>query len=233
MENANDFFKDELANEYDARNARVAPIRDGLNLAIALSIGTFSQSQNLNILSIGTGTGSEIIYLANQFPDFRFTCIEPAAEMVAIMRTKFESAGFMDKCEIFQGYLADYQAKTEFDCALSLLVSHFFVEKQARINFFKEIKPYLKAGAPLINCDISWDKSAKDFEAIFPIWLAMQRKSGFSEEMIEKGIIGGIGRIYAIESSDSIKDTLSQAGFENTMQIYQFLMMKAWVSSRS
>lgn len=63
-------FDQKVASSYDNRWAKLAPIRDSLDLfirAILCELPTDAQ-----ILCVGVGTGAELIALAQEFPQWQF-----------------------------------------------------------------------------------------------------------------------------------------------------------------
>ena len=73
---------DQQAPIYDQQWAKVAPLRDALNLLVA---AVFSElPPDARVLCVGAGTGSEILYLASRFPGFYFTAVEPSGPMLEV-----------------------------------------------------------------------------------------------------------------------------------------------------
>ena len=69
-------FDEERASTYDKSAAKIAPLRDTLNLLTRLILSDLPA--DARILCVGVGTGLELIYLAHEFPQWRFTAVEPA-----------------------------------------------------------------------------------------------------------------------------------------------------------
>ncbi len=61
------------ASSYDKQFAKLAPVRDALNLLIRMVLSELPV--DARILCIGVGTGRELIDLAQAFPQWRFTAI--------------------------------------------------------------------------------------------------------------------------------------------------------------
>jgi len=55
------------------KDSLLAPMRDALYLLIRVL-----ELPTAHILCVGAGTGSELIYLAQNFPQWQFTAVEPA-----------------------------------------------------------------------------------------------------------------------------------------------------------
>lgn len=88
---------------------------------------------------LAQGTGSELIYLAQRFPQWHFTAVEPSAPMLDVCRRRVEACGIASRCVFHEGYLDSLPGSGAFDAATSLLVSHFILERGARSNFFRAI----------------------------------------------------------------------------------------------
>jgi hypothetical protein len=62
---------------YDQRFAELAAMRDALHL---LTSAVFADlTADARILCVGAGTAAELIYLAQKFPQWRFTAVEPSS----------------------------------------------------------------------------------------------------------------------------------------------------------
>jgi tRNA (cmo5U34)-methyltransferase len=90
------------------------------------------------------GTGAEIVYLAQRFPQWRFTAVEPSAPMLEVCRLRAEEHGIASRCVFHEGYLDSLPPSEAFDAATSLLVSQFILEREARSDFFRTIAERLR-----------------------------------------------------------------------------------------
>ena len=130
-------FDRERASTYDIRAAKIAPLRDALHLSIRLVLSELPA--DARILCVGVGTGLELIYLAQEFPQWQFTAVEPAAAMLETCRQKAEASGVKSRCTWHEGYLDSLPTSAAFDAATCLLVSHFFMQPDERRKFFGQI----------------------------------------------------------------------------------------------
>lgn len=224
------FFTGKIANEYDLRASRTKPVMDAIYFSIYLILK--DMKENSEIICVGAGTANEVIFLADKFPKYKFTCIEPAPEMVEIIKNKVKQHGIEGRVNIFNGYLNDFHNETKFDCALSLLVSHFFVDEEKRKNYFSEIKHYLKSDGILINADIAADMQSADFDRLLDIWVNFHMQSGLNAENVKDYVIDGMNKNYAVISPEKVQNILISAGFNKPVLFYRNILINAWVSSR-
>jgi len=71
---------------YDQRFAKLAPMKEALHLLLRLLFSEFPAEAR--ILCVGAGTGAELLYLAQAFPQWRFTAVDPSAPMLDICRQR-------------------------------------------------------------------------------------------------------------------------------------------------
>ena len=76
-------FDEERAASYDDTFAKIAPMRDALHLLTRFVPSELAPDARIYV---DAGTGVEIIYLAESFPQWRFTAVQPAAAMLAVCR---------------------------------------------------------------------------------------------------------------------------------------------------
>lgn len=125
-QNTNDIFNGEFSRQYDAGNARFSAISDNLHFLIALLLKDLPA--DAHILCIGVGTGTEIVHLAGLYPGWRFTGVDPSADMLQVCASKLRRAGIGDRCALAAGYLQDLPGTADYDAALCLLVTHFILD---------------------------------------------------------------------------------------------------------
>lgn len=223
-----EYFNQEFSNSYDDRNRRLSPIMDALHFTIELSLKDIKQ--DAKILCVGAGTGAEVLYLAERFPNWQFTCIEPSESMMNIMREKFAAKGLLERCKLHLGYIDSFQSSEKYDGALSILVSHFIVKIDDRVSYYKAIKSMLNNDAPLINADISADVLAENWPTQFAIWLNLYKKAGASLEDVEKMFLSQIGKGIIVETNEAIEQLLLNCGFRMPTKIFQTLLINSWIS---
>ena len=138
------FFDEKVALEYDRRNEEYAPLLDALHLLMSTIFSDLPADSR--VLSVGAGTGSEWIDLAHQFPQWRFTAVEPSAPMLDVCRRRTDECGIASRCDYHEGYLDSLAPSEAFDAATSILVSQFLLDLEARSRFFKAVADRLAPG---------------------------------------------------------------------------------------
>ncbi|NJL64865.1 MAG: class I SAM-dependent methyltransferase [Methylacidiphilales bacterium] len=223
-------FDGERASSYDEKFAALAPLRDALHLLIRF---IFSElPANANILCVGAGTGAELIYLAQAFPQWRFTAVEPATAMLDICRQKSEECGIASRCTFHQGYLDSLPASDYFDAATCLLVSHFIIQEDERSNFFQQIAARLHPHAYLVSSDLACDMDRLEYQSLLTIWLRMLEFSQVPVVEIEN-LCASYGKNVALLSSQKVESIITKSGFEKPTLFYQSLLIRAWYSQRN
>lgn len=162
-------FPDQAAHDYDDRILRLVP---GYALALDLMACLLATrvSGSSHILVPGCGTGSEVLALARQLPEARFTALEPSAGMLDVARRKLTEAGFADRVTFVCGKLEDVPEE-QYDAATLALVLHFISDDGAKAAFLAGISRRLVVDAPFLLIDAVSEPFA-DEALVF--WLRQQ-----------------------------------------------------------
>jgi tRNA (cmo5U34)-methyltransferase len=222
-------FDQERASSYDQQFDALAPIRDALHLQIRIILSDLSV--NANVLCVGVGTGAELIYLAQAFPQWWFTAVEPAAPMLDICRRKAEERGIASRCTFHQGYLDSLPSSDVFQAATCLLVSHFFMQSDERSHFFQQIAARLQPGGYLVSADLTADMATAEYQSLLEIWLRMLRYAELPTTEIEK-FRTSYGRDVALLSPEKVASIMTEGGFDRPVLFYQSLLVRAWYAQR-
>ncbi|QUM84779.1 MULTISPECIES: class I SAM-dependent methyltransferase [unclassified Moritella] len=222
-------FSKDLAASYDEKFSKLAPMKDVLHLSIQVLLSDLPE--NANILCVGAGTGAELMYLAQAFPLWRFTVVEPAPAMLDICRQRAEVNGITSRCCFHLGYLGSLPSNELFDAATCLLVSQFILDKTERRALFANIAERLYPGGILVSADLSGDTASIEFKRLFEVWLKMLAYSGMSAEQLQ-GYQDNFGKDIAVLSQQEITEMLAVSGFDSPILFLQTLLIHAWCSKR-
>ncbi|MBI3248931.1 MAG: class I SAM-dependent methyltransferase [Deltaproteobacteria bacterium] len=223
-------FDKERASSYDERFAALAPMRDALHLLIRLIFSELPTTSH--ILCVGAGTGSELMYLAQNFPQWRFTAVEPAAPMLDICRHRAEEYGIASRCTFLEGYLDSLPGSDSFHAATCLLVSHFFMQPDERSNFFRQIAARLEPGGYLVSSDLASDMATLEYQSLLEVWLRMLKYSQMPAAEVEQFRVS-YGRDVALLAPQQIESVITKGDFESPVLFYQSLLIRAWYSQRT
>lgn len=188
-------FDRERASSYDKQAAKLAPMRDALHFLIRMVLSELPA--DARILCIGAGTGSELIDLAQTFPQWRFTAVEPAAPMLDICRQRAEDWGIASRCTFHEGYLDSLPESDSFDAATCILVSQFFMQPEERCTFFRQIAARLHPNGYLVSSDLASDMSTSAYKRLFEVWVRTMKYSEMPAEEVEKRL-ASCGRDVAV-----------------------------------
>ena len=222
-------FDKERASSYDTQYAKLAPLSDALRLLTRLVLSDLPA--DARILCVGVGTGSEILYLAGEFPGWRFTAVEPAAPMLAICRQRTEDAGIADRCTFHEGYLGTLPASPPFDAATAILVSHFIVDSDEQRGFYREIAALLCPGGVLVSAALVADPSPPASPPLLDVWMQMQEYAGISAEALD-AMRGAYGRTFAAQLPREVEAIIKAGGFCAPVLFLQTLLIHGWYARR-
>lgn len=221
---------DQQASSYDQQWSKLAPINDALHLLASAVLGDLPPTAR--ILCVGAGTGAEILALAQKFPKWHFTAVEPATAMLDVLRRRAEEHGITSRCHFHAGYLDTFSSHEPFDAATALLVSQFIQEPDVRAAFFQGIAERLRPAGILISSDLAGDVSATDGLDLLDVWFRVMSGNGTPPEGIER-MREAYRRDVAVLQPQAVRDILTRGGFDTPVQFFQAGMIHAWYARRS
>lgn len=222
-------FDEKLAASYDRQAALWAPAREALFLFARLILADLPT--DARILCVGVGTGTELLALAEVFPEAHFAAVEPAAAMLDVCRQKVEAQGLTSRCTFHQGYVDSLPECEPFDAATSLLVSQFVKDTEERTAFFGQIATRLRPGGVLINTDLVLGLDTEVHERLLEVWLRMLGGSDWSEADIEKMRAAWRTHLAALTPIE-IESIIAAGGFERPVLFFQTLFIHGWFARR-
>jgi tRNA (cmo5U34)-methyltransferase len=223
------FANRERASSYDKMAAKFAPIRDSLYFLIRTVLSDLPA--NAKILCVGAGTGAELLYLAQAFPHWQFTAVDPAIPMLDICRQRAEEIGITSRCTFHGGYLDSLPESDSFDAATALFVSHFIMQSEQRCNFFHQIARRLHPQGYLVSADVAYDLSSPNYLSILKVWLDMMKSAGIPDDELNK-MRDAYGRDVAVLPPLEVAAIIAAGGFDAPVSFYQSLLMHAWYAKR-
>lgn len=216
---------EQQAAGYDQQWAGMAPIRDALHLLLAAVFAELPQQAR--ILCVGVGTGAEMGYLAERFPGWQFTAVDPSGAMLERCRQRAEQGGFLARCRFHEGYLDSLDEEPCHDGATCLLVSQFMLDRQARSAFFGQIAGRLKPGAVLASADLASDTRSPAYEAQLRSWMTLMSSAGVTPDMLAR-VRAAYANDVAVLPAQQVADLIEAGGFEPPVQFFQAGLMHGW-----
>lgn len=179
-----------------------------------------------HILVIGAGGGLEIRAFADAQPGWRFTGVDPSAQMLALARTVI--AGAADRCALIEG-TAETAPDGPFDGASCLLTLHLIPDDGSKLATLAAIRSRLRPGAPFVVVDQCLDVAAPDAARRLNRYAAFARGSGASEEDITLACawLRQSGQMVSRAREEALLD---EAGFRDVELFYAGLAWTGWVA---
>lgn len=227
---ASSFSDKTHAVAYDQKFVKLAAMRDALPLLISAIFADLPVEAR--ILCVGAGTGHELIYLAQKFPQWHFTAVEPSAPMLEICRQKAEAGGIASRCFFHEGYLDSLPPSAAFDAATSLLVSQFILAPEARTDFFRAIAGRLRPGGFLASADLASDITSANYQSLLDVWIRLMRETGSAPEQLEKMRVA-YGRDVSVLPLEQVSSIIAAGGFETPVLFLQTGLIHAWYAKRT
>lgn len=225
MQNTSEMaFKGEHAAKYDKNWSRLAPFKQSLHLAMQLVLKGLPR--DAHVLCIGVGTGAELLAMAEAFPEWHFTAVEPSADMLSQCVDAAKRAGIIGRCDFHGGYLHELDDHARFDGATSILVSQFLLEPDDRRGFYRDIAARMKPGGMLISADLSAEEQGGEYGPLFDVWANMMAYTGAKAADREK-MLASFGRDVSVLPQEEIEALISSAGFQQATLFHKTLFINA------
>jgi len=222
---------DKQASSYDQQWSKMAPINDALHLLTSAVLSELPPKAN--ILCVGAGTGTEILALAQKFPEWHFTAVEPSIAMLDVFRRRAEEHGISSRCVFHPGYLDSLPSNESFHAATAFLVSQFILDRHARSTFFHSIAERLCPAGVLVSSDLAGDLAAPECQDLLGLWFRVMTGSGaLSAEGIER-MRAAYSRDVAVLPPQDVRDIIMRGGFDAPVLFFQAGMIHAWYAKRS
>lgn len=220
---------DLMAAGYDEQWAKMAPIRNGLHYLLESVFADLPS--DARILCVGAGTGSELLHLAEVFPQWRFTAVEPSGGMLEVCRRRADEHGFTPRCSFHEGYVESLPTDDRYDAATCFLVSQFILEREPRIEFFRAIADKLVPGGILASSDLSSDVGSHDYDELLRVWFRMMAAAGTPPEGLER-MRAAYSKDVSILAPEVLGPMVEEAGFLRPFQFFQAGLIRAWFAQR-
>lgn len=221
---------DQQASSYDEKWSRLAPINGTLHLLTDAVLSAIPPTAH--ILCVGAGTGAEILHLAQKFPGWRFTAVEPSTAMLAVFRRRAEEQGISSRCVFHPGYLDSLPSDEAFDAATAFLVSQFILDRHVRAKFFRDIADRLRPEGILLSSDLSGDLSTAEDQSLLEVWIHLLKGGGISPEEAGK-MREAYKRDVAVLPPAEVRSIITSGGFDSPVLFFQAGLIHAWYAKRS
>lgn len=224
-------FDRERAEQYDDQIRRIAPGYDVLHEAI-MHVMAKGLEQRAHLLVAGAGTGAEIVRMGRHRPQWRFTAVDPSAEMLARCRDNVAAAGMEDRVRYENSTVEALEGTGPFDAATSILVAHFIDTIEDKRRYFRSIAERLRPGALLVVADLFGDRTDASFAPLLAAWRAHYAASGMAPDEVERSF-DYIDRAISFIDEAALQEILSDVGFGSLVRFYQCYLWGAWMTRRA
>jgi tRNA (cmo5U34)-methyltransferase len=222
----NAIFDQSHAKARQKRMAKLAPMREALHLFLRLVL--VELPAKARVLCVGVGTGPELFYLANAFPKWQFTLVDPSAPMLDICRAQAKERQIEDRCTFHGGYLDTLPGDERFDAATALMVSQFFNDPAERSGFFAAIAGRLRPKGILVSSDLAADPTLPAFQDLRNLWIRTLKYTGIPASEAEN-LVSHVALLPPRE----VEQIMMAGGFGQPVQFLQTALIHAWYATRT
>lgn len=221
-------FESEYGATYQQRIRRIVPGYDDLaTMMLGELIGLTPASAHL--LVIGSGAGEEISVMGNARPRWRFTGVDPSAQMIGLATTRIEQLGLTDRVTLHHGTAEELPPEPAFDAATLALVMHFVTGEEKKLALLQQVARRLRPGAPLVLVDSHGDTGSSEFAAEFEAWMRYLTLRGMSGEEHEHYRMQVTASCHFVPEA-RIRALLADAGFAGPRLFYRGYVFGGWIA---
>jgi tRNA (cmo5U34)-methyltransferase len=215
------------AATYDRQWAKLAPFRDAIHLLVSSIFGDLPAEAK--VLCVGAGTGAEVASLAQRFPKWHFTAVDPAEQMVEVCRARIEALGLAARCTFHHGYVDSLPETEIYDAVTSFLVSQFILDREARSAYFRAIAQHLRPGGILVSSDLASDTHAPQYPDLLKVWFRTMATADLTPEALEN-MRQAYETKVAVLPPAKVEEIIKAGGFAEPVLFYQCGLIHGWFS---
>ncbi|MDX3934370.1 class I SAM-dependent methyltransferase [Stenotrophomonas sp.] len=178
------------------------------------------------VLVLGAGGGMELKAFAEASPAWRFTGVDPSAEMLGLAK-RVLGVELSARMDLIEGYI-DSAPDTAFDGATCLLTLHF-LSAEERLKTLCALRRRLKPGAPLIIAHHSVPSEPLEKHRWFQRWAAFAAARGLVGETAAARADSIANRLPTLSPEQEVA-MLEEAGFERPGLFYAAMSFRGWVA---
>ncbi|MET0754551.1 MAG: class I SAM-dependent methyltransferase [Pseudoxanthomonas sp.] len=182
--------------------------------------------QDGHVLVLGAGGGLELKVFADAHAGWRFTGVDPSAEMLALATTTL--GPLAPRVDLVEGYI-DAAPAGPFDAATCLLTLHFLPAEE-RLHTLKELARRLKPGAPLIVAHHSFPLAEGGKQRWLERYAAFAVAAGGIPAADARNAVATIGSRLPLLPPEQDVALLQEAGFDHVELFYAAFTFKGWVA---
>lgn len=179
---------------------------------------------NAEVLVVGAGGGIELRHFAGAHDSWRFTGVDPSAQMLAVARRTLGE--FVPRCDLIEGTI-DAAPAGPFDAASCLLTLHMVPDDGSKLATLKEIRARLRPGAPFVIVDHCLDRIDPHFERKLDRYARFALQSGAPSEDVTRAC-EGIRQFVPMIGRDREAALLAEAGFGEIEIFFAGLLWTGW-----
>ncbi|KAF5297598.1 hypothetical protein FQR65_LT19694 [Abscondita terminalis] len=178
---AKDFNHPVVVESYDEHIRKLIPGYELIHLQVHALLKTYLPQQ-AHILVVGCGTGYELQYLAEQFPQWNFTAIDPAPNMIEKAKQHIDNLELSSRIECIVESKLDFfkdisNSLSNTGLCLSVELTQF--ENEQQLDSLKTLT--LDSGLHEKQVEVMADRITQDFALIRPDEIIdLYKQAGFA-----------------------------------------------------
>lgn len=176
------------------------------------------------VLVVGAGGGIELKHFAEAQEGWRFTGVDPSAEMLAVARITLGPSAL--RCNLIEGTV-DAAPSGPFDAASCLLTLHMIPDDGAKLATLQAIRCRMRPGAPFVVVDHCLDTSDRQFARKLDRYARFALASGAPPDDVARAC-EGIRQVVPMISREREAQLLAEAGFNDIEIFYAGLLWTGW-----
>lgn len=231
-------FDRERANRYDLDIRKAIPGYEALH-NMAQTLLHLSLPTSARLLIVGSGTGMELINCCKKNPQWFLTGVDPSEDMMAIAQhnlviaeKQHSQTKFLERVDLYTGYVSDLPKTELMDAATLILVMHFVPDDGSKLQLLQEIARHLKPGAEFILADLHGDQSAPYFAKFRQAWQNLYFSQLDENALAEAKLKfeDSIGNSVHFVTEERIIELLEMAGFSKITKFYNAFLFGGWTA---